>query len=207
MKHPVEPEKLEIKYSEVILLGELQNSDPDQDPSYQRVQTYSSTLKSPLPVGISEKMLTRSSTKTKTTSMKDLSACPSIYSSILFPQHPLPPSYSNQPTDCQRGSVSLSNGVTEPPGLHLTPTDDHKFLSLCPKQHQSPFSFLNFGNEVALPKHPLTQSSFISPLLLQSNTLTHPDDSFPASFSSFLPSVFVDISYCPVECSPYISAD
>ncbi|XP_030574910.1 interleukin-6 receptor subunit beta-like [Archocentrus centrarchus] len=211
------PEKPAVRYSEVIVLNELQNSNLDQDHSCQGIcnlQTYSS-LQSTLKVRISGKKLTRSSAT-------ELSPCSSSYSSVIIskplqnPPEPLLHPSSHQ-YNCQDDTGGVTDvklqlgGASEPSESHSKdkPKTSHLFL----QQHQIPASFsdlssvprssvlLSHTDEVSSLKLPFSQSSF-NPLL-QPNNFSHRSDS--TSFSQFLPSVFVDLSYYPVECEPYLS--
>ncbi|XP_022606541.1 uncharacterized protein LOC111225792 [Seriola dumerili] len=116
-QHPV-LEKPDIKYPEVILLGESELQMSDLDQAFG-LQTYSCHEYSPLPVSepqtpqssrISEN---RNPIRSKTTSETDLSSCP--YSSIVFSQtHKNPPSPILLPTchqfnDRQHSIVSISD--------------------------------------------------------------------------------------------------
>lgn len=211
------PETPEIKCPEVSLLGELQNSEPDQDHSYRSVcnlQTYSTYQYSPLPERNSE---LRYSAKAKMTSVTDLSSHPSTYSNVLLSQ-PL----QNLPAllAWQRSTVSDVNlrlgGASEPSHLHLPPTDEHKAFRDFLKRHQSPVSFSKFSSlshpsvflshpaEITSSEHPFSQSSS---KMIQLDTLSHPDalsDKFTGSFPPPPPSVSVDFSYSPVQCEPYL---
>lgn len=259
MKRPVMAEKTEIKYSEVILLGEseLRNSDPDQDLTYQSVcplQTYSSHGYSPLQVSEAQtpqntrklEKCTKSSTRARTTSNTDLSSCPSIYSNVLFSQtlkslreseRVQSPSFV-QSNDWQHSTVSVNDIKPQLGGdsvslqgrsttsatrsdSPLSPADELKSFRHFPRQHQSPVSLSDFSSishssvllshpaEVTSPQHPFSQSLYNSVPSLEPDTFTRPDalsDPFATSHSPFPHSVFVDFSYCPVECDPYISA-
>ncbi|XP_044023287.1 interleukin-6 receptor subunit beta isoform X2 [Siniperca chuatsi] len=248
MKQPAMAEKTEIKYSEVILLGEseLQNSDLHYE-SVCNLQTYSSPCYSPLTVsGIqtlqnSRKLEKCAKSSTKTTSNTGLSSCTSIYSNVLFSQTlkslptPLLSPSHHQFNDCQHSTVSvndvklqLGGGSELPVSLQgrsttrspLSQTDELKNFCLLLRQHQSPVSFSDFSSiyhstvslshpaEVMSPQHPFSQSLNNSVPSLQPDTFTRTDalsDAFTKS-SPFPHSVFVDFSYCPVECDPYISA-
>ncbi len=259
MKQPAIAEKTEIKYSDVILLGEseLQNSDPDQDLTYQSVcalQTYSSHCYSPLQISEAQtpqntrklEKYTKSSTRARTTSNTDLSSCPSIYSNVLFSQTlkslPTPllsPSFV-QSNDWLHSTVSINDvkpqldGHSKPPvsllgrsaasatrsDSPLSPADELKTFRHFLRQHRSPVSFSNFNSisyssvllshpaEVTSPQHLFSQSLYNSVPSLKPDTFTHPgapSDTFTASLSPFPHSVFVDFSYCPVKCDPYIS--
>lgn len=246
MRQPALAEKTEIKYSDVILLGEreLLNADPDQDISYQsNLQTYSSHRYSPLPVSgdqtpqdtrKSEKKCIESSSRAKTSSNTDLSSCPSIYSNVLIsqmlkcPPTPLLSLCNRLSNDCQHSTVSVNDvklqlgGDSEPSvslqgrsttrsDSPLSQTDELKTFRLFLKQHQSTLSshsscvLLSHPAEVTSPQHPFSHSLYNLLPSLQPDTFTHPDDTFNPSFSPFPHSVFVDFSYCPVECDPYIS--
>ncbi|XP_072220897.1 interleukin-6 receptor subunit beta-like [Leuresthes tenuis] len=100
--------KLDIKYSDVILLDKLQ--DLEKDDSYQSVHnfhTYSLQQLSPLIDRMSVKASTRSMTKAKTTSATDLSTSSCVYSSILHSQllknlpTAIPPSSNHSSNDWQ----------------------------------------------------------------------------------------------------------
>lgn len=215
------PEKPAVKYSEVIVLGELENSSLDQDHSYQGVcnlQTYSS-LRSPLGISRSGKTLTRRSAT-------DLSPCCSDYSSVMLSRplqntpgpllHLSCDQYNWQTANVNDVKLQLG-GASEP--SQSQPKDEHKTSHHFLQHHQIPASFSDLSSisssavlpshttEISSLKHPFSQSSFNS--LLQSNNFHQPTDSsdnFTTSFSQFLPSIFVDFSYCPVECDPYISS-
>ncbi|XP_006798424.2 interleukin-6 receptor subunit beta [Neolamprologus brichardi] len=215
------PEKPAVKYSEVIVLGELENSSLDQDHSYQGVcnlRTYSS-LRSPLDISRSGKTLTRRSAT-------DLSPCCSDYSSVMLsgPLQNTPgplvhlscDQYNWQTANVNDVKLQLG-GASEP--SQSQPKDEQKTLHHFLQHHQIPASFSDLSSisssavlpshttEISSLKHPFSQSSFNS--LLQSNNIRQPSDSsdnFTTSFSQFLPSIFVDFSYCPVECDPYISS-
>lgn len=197
MKQLMVPENPEIKHSEVILLGELQDSDVDQDHGYQnayRRQQYAPFL----PVATSEKM----------------PFCPSV--DIIYTQaiQSLPP----PGVPCSRFQLSTVSDFNPPldgaskPALHLPPAADKISFHQLLKQHQSPVSLPGISSSishsyvsparlagVSLPKHPFSQSSF-SPDQLFDSTLT-------PSFSPFPQSLFVDFAYCSVDCGPYISYD
>ncbi|KAF1374667.1 hypothetical protein PFLUV_G00231480 [Perca fluviatilis] len=246
MRQPALAEKTEIKYSDVILLGEreLLNADPDQDISYQsNLQTYSSHRYSPLPVPgdqtpqdtrKSEKKCIESSSRAKTTSNTDLSSCPSIYSSVLIsqtlkcPPTPLLSLSDRLSSEWQHSTVSVNDGKLQLGGDSepsvslqgrsttrsdslLSQTDELKTFRLFLKQHQSTLSshsssvLLSHPTEVTSPQHPFSHSLYNLLPSLQPDTFTRSDDTFNPSFSPFPHSVFVDFSYCPVECDPYIS--
>lgn len=251
MKHPAVPETFDINYSEVILLSssDLQDSDADQDFSYQgvcNIQTYSSHRYSPLPNTVAQTpqntrkfdKYTRSSTRAKATSAADLSFCPSIFSNAFFSQThqtlPAPilcPSYL-QCNDWQQSTVSVNDSKLQPGGdselpvslqgigsdSPLSQTDELKTFFL--RQHHGPVAFSDcnkiFYSSVLLshpvedtsPQHHFSRSHFNLVPSLQTETLTHPDshlDTSATSFSPLLQSVFVDFSYCPVQCDPYMS--
>lgn len=215
------PEKPAVKYSEVIVLGELESSSLDQDHSYQGVcnlRTYSS-LRSPLDISRSGKTLTRRSAT-------DLSPCCSDYSSVMLSRplqntpgplvHLSCDQYDWQTANVNDAKLQLG-GASEP--SQSQPKDEQKTLHHFLQHHQIPASFSDLSSisssavlpshttEISSLKHPFSQSSFNS--LMQSNNIRQPSDSsdnFTTSFSQFLPSIFVDFSYCPVECDPYISS-
>ncbi|XP_028252195.1 interleukin-6 receptor subunit beta isoform X2 [Parambassis ranga] len=211
------PQEPDIKYSEVILLGEQLNCNPDHDDSYQSTCSLQASYQySPLR---SSEHFINSSTKVQSSSVTDVTTCSSIYSSILFPKtlHRLPapfllPSY--QWSNATPHTVSSINdikrqlgGAGEPSDSHLSPANEQNpFL----RQHQGfssasdPSIALPNLTEVTSPKHSLTQSSFNLPCntLIHSGVLTD-----KMGFSPFHRPVFVDLSYCPVECDPYISFD
>lgn len=223
-------EKMEIKYSEVILLGgsELWNSDPDQDLSYQSDLRTSSC--SPLPVSAAQtpqntrksekKKCVKSSTRTKTTSNTDLSSCPSIYSNVLFSQTleslqtPLLSLSYLQSNSWQHSTVSLSDvqlqldGDSEPSvslqgtrsDSPLSQTDELKTFSLFLRQHQSPVSLQLSSTEVTSPQHHFSQNLHNTFPSRQQD-----NDTFTTYILPFPHSAFVDLSYCPVECDPNIS--
>ncbi|GAA6213324.1 interleukin-6 receptor subunit beta-like isoform X1 [Lates japonicus] len=145
---------------------------------------------------------------------------------------PILPPYHHQSNDWQCSTDSVSDvklqlgGDSElfgdrragPPqeGRSTTKIDSpSETLRLFLKQHQSPIDFSDFSSisqssvllshpaGITSPKHLFSQTNINS---IQPNTFapsTAPSD----NFSSFLPPVFVDFSYCPVECDPYISSD
>lgn len=215
------PEKPAVRYSEVIVLNEMKNSNLDEDHSYQDIcnlQTYSS-LQPTLEVRKSGNKLTRSSAT-------ELSPCSSSYSSVIISkalQNPPEPILypSSHQYNCQ-GNTGGVNDVKMPLGGASEPSTSHSKdepkTSHLLQQHQIPASFsdlsgvscssvlLSHTAGVSSLKHPFSQSSF-NPLL-QPNSFSHPSgssDNCTASFSQFLPSVFVDFSYCPVECEPFLS--
>ncbi|XP_034714869.1 interleukin-6 receptor subunit beta [Etheostoma cragini] len=246
MRHPPLAEQTETKYSDVILLGEIEllNADSDQDISYQRcLQTSSSHRYCPLPVSgdqtpqdtsKSEKCF-RSLSRAKKSSNTDLSSCLPIYSNDLIsqtvkcPPSPLP-SCSNLPSNAwQHSTVSVNDvkfqqgGDSEPSvslqarsttsfDSPLSQTDELKTFRLFLKQHQSTVSshsscilLSHPSAEVTSPQHPYSQSLYNLLPSLQPNTFTQLSDTFNPSFTPFPHSVFVDFSYCPVQCDPYIS--
>lgn len=182
MKPPAVAENTEIKYSEVILLGESQqlDSNADEDLTYQslcNLQTYSICRYSPLPVSevqtpqdtrTSEKCM-KSSTRTKITSNTDLCSCPSVYSNILLSHtikrlpSPLLSSSYIQSTDWQQSTVSVNDtklqlgGDSEPRSdSPLSQTDGLKTFPHFLRQHQSPLSFSDFisiSHSTALLSH------------------------------------------------------
>ncbi|XP_042292673.1 interleukin-31 receptor subunit alpha [Thunnus maccoyii] len=217
--------------------SDLQDPDQDFSyQGICNIQAYTSHSDSPLPVSVAEtpqntqkfeKIYTGSST----------TSCPSIYSGVVFSQTPpapiLCPSYL-QSNYWQQSTVSVNDsklqleedselpvsiqaiGSDSPPSQ----TDEVKTFFL--RQHQSPVSFSDFNNifhssvllshpvEVTSPQCPFSRSHFDSVPLLQPDILTLPDcrsDTPATSFSPFPQSVFVDFSYCPVECDPYISSN
>eukprot|EP00064_Thunnus_orientalis_P016585 superscaffoldBa00003319_g16651 len=217
--------------------SDLQDLDQDFSyQGICNIQAYTSHSDSPLPVSVAEtpqntpkfeKIYTGSST----------TSCPSIYSGVVFSQTPpapiLCPSYL-QSNYWQQSTVSVNDsklqleedselpvsiqaiGSDSPPSQ----TDEVKTFFL--RQHQSPVSFSDFNNifhssvllshpvEVTSPQRPFSRSHFDSVPLLQPDILTLPDcrsDTPATSFSPFPQSVFVDFSYCPVECDPYISSN
>ncbi|XP_026172295.1 interleukin-31 receptor subunit alpha isoform X2 [Mastacembelus armatus] len=230
MKMTVVPEKPEIKYSEVILLGEseLQNCNPDQDTSYHstcNLQTYSPHQYCPLSVlgsqtvqntRISEKFITDPNT-VKATSNVNLSTCSSNYSNILFSQMPkIPPTLIISPF-CPSRTVSVIDIKATKSESQLSPPNELKTFHFFLNHHQSPDLFSDFCSvsqstvlrsrlsELSLPKQPFSQSNLNSAPSLQ--PIFPHSDFFSASFSPFLASDFVDFSYCPVACDPYISPD
>lgn len=242
MKHSVVPEKSEIKYSEVVVLGdgELQTCDSDQDISCQvicNLQTYSTHQYSPVPVSSSQtpqntrlsELFFGNPTRAKTTSSVDLSSCSYIYSNVLTSQtlKNAPTPYLS-PSYCHAVSVNdvkMQPGGEEEPleqrsDSSFSPTDELKTFSLFMKQCEIPASFSDFSSisqstiilshpaEFTSLNHAFSQSNFNSVPSLQPNTFTHPDASsnnFSTPFSPFLPLAFMDFSYCPVKCEPYVS--
>ncbi|XP_074517438.1 interleukin-6 receptor subunit beta isoform X2 [Sebastes fasciatus] len=183
MKRPGIAERTEIKYSEVFLLGvsELQNSDPDQDLSYQsNLQADFSHCFSPLPVsGLQTSPNTRKSekkcsTRAKTTSYIDLS---SVYSNVLFSQtlkslpSPLILSSDLQSNDWQHCSVCVNDVKlqlgrdSEPSGSlqgRSTIRSDSQTDELKNFQHQSPVSISDFSSFSPFPyllSHPAEVTS------------------------------------------------
>ncbi|XP_071354821.1 interleukin-31 receptor subunit alpha-like isoform X3 [Trachinotus anak] len=181
---------------------------------------------------ISEKKFIRSPVGAKTTSDPDLSSCSSIYSNVVLsqtlknPPSPIPfTTYRQHSTDIgQPGGDSAGRRAGAPQegssatalDSPLSPTDEQKTFHLLLKQHQSLVSLSDFSSispssvlpphlaDVCSPKHLSLQSNFNSVLSPQPDTFTHPNAPSD-SFMSFLPPIFVDFSYCPVECDPYIS--
>ncbi|XP_070776836.1 interleukin-6 receptor subunit beta-like [Enoplosus armatus] len=237
MKRPATTEKTEIKYNKVILLGESELLNPDQDLLYQSVcnlQIHSSPRYSPLSGPQTSKKSTKSSTRAKTTSKTDLS---SIYSNVHFsqtlksPPTPLLSPSHLQPNDWQHGTVSVNDvklqlGGESEAALQcrsatrsdspLSEADKLKNLHLFLRRHQSPVSCSDFSSiyrsaallsypaEVTSPYHPFSQSLCnLVPSIQHNTTLS---DTFTTLLEPFPQSVFVDFSYCPVECDPYISA-
>lgn len=206
------PQEPDVKYSEVILLGEQLNCNPDDDDSYQTTCSLQASYQYS-PFRSSEHFI-NSSSKVQRSSITDVTTCSSIYSSILLPKtlprlpaHFLLPSY--QWSKATPHTVSSINDIKQRLGGAGEPPDS-------PAHEQNPFLRQHQGfsrashpsvtlpTEVASLKHPLTQSG----LKLPCNTLIHSGvltDKMP--FSPFHRPVFVDLSYCPMECDPYISSD
>lgn len=258
MKRPAIAEKTEIRYSEVILLGEskLQNSGPDKDQTYQSVcnlQIYSShpcspdrdsRAQTPQSTRKSEKTYIKTSTRAETTSKTEDTSCPSIYSEVLFSQTlkclpvSLQPHSYPQFTDCQQSTLSVSDVKLQLDGdgeasvplqgtsatradLSLSQTEELETFRPSLRQHQSPVSFSDLSSisyssvrlshpaEVTSPQHPFCQSLYNSAPSFQPDAFTHPDalsDTLTTLPSLFPHSLFVDFSYCPAECDPYVSA-
>lgn len=234
MKHSVVPGRSEIKYSEVVLLGEseLQTCDQDQDISYQNVcdlQTYSlvpvSTSQTPL---TTRPMFIRSPTGARMTCSMDLSSSSYFYSNVLPAQTiktvstPILSTTYCQAVSSYDSKMQLG-GEKEPSEERsessLCPTDEFKTFSLFLKPYQTTISFSDYNStpqsasllphSVEFPplKHPFPQSNSNPVPSLQPDTFTHPNassDKFSTSFSPFFFSL-MDFSYCPVECEPYIS--
>ncbi|KAM7376101.1 hypothetical protein PAMP_005848 [Pampus punctatissimus] len=176
---------------------------------------------------------TRSSTRAKTTSTADLSSSPTIYSNVLFSQihQTLPATIlcpSNPKTNVwQQSTVSVNDNKLQPGGdiehgvASDSPTSQTDELnSFFLKQYHSSVSFPDFNKvfhssvllshpvEVTSPQHCFSRSHFNSVPSHLPDALAHPDscsDTSATTSSPFLYSVFVDFSYCPVECGPYIS--
>ncbi|CAK6966964.1 interleukin-31 receptor subunit alpha [Scomber scombrus] len=176
-----------------------------------------------------DKKYTRSSTRAKTTSNS------SIYSNVLFsPIHQTPPTPILCPSylqfnDMQQSTVSVSDSKLQlgvdsesPVSVHSvgsdSPFSQTDELKMFLRQHHSSISdfnkifhssmVLSHPVEVTSPQLPFSRSHFNSILSLQPNTLTRPHsslDTTATSLSPFSQSVVVDLSYCPVECDPYIS--
>ncbi|KAM7403352.1 hypothetical protein PAMA_004008 [Pampus argenteus] len=226
---PAVPESSDIKYSEVILLSEsdLHDPVPDQDFSYQgvcKIQTYSSYQYSPLPVSgaqtpqITQKInkeYTRISTRDKTTSTAD---CPTIYSNVLVSQiHQTLPATILCPSHPQT-NVSVNDSKLQPGGDSEhgvgsdSPTSETDELnSFFLRQYHSSVSFpdsLSHPVEGTSPQHCFSRSHFNSVPSHLPVALAHPDSCSDTSATTSSPvrySVFVDFSYCPVECGPYVS--
>ncbi len=254
MKRPAIAEKAEIKYSQVILLGESEPQNPDKDLKYQSIcslQSYSSQCCSPLQVlltqtpqnGGESKKYIKSLTRANLSSNADLSSSSSIYSNVLLSQTPesLPapllfPAYL-QSNDWQHGTVSVNDvkpqldGDSEPfmflqgrsntiCGSPTSLTAELKTLHLFLRQHQSPVSLSNLcsdSHSSMLPSHPpavtsirnlFSESLYSSLPSLQPNGSTQAvglSESFSTSLSPFPLSIFVDPSYCPLQCDPSVS--
>ncbi|KAM4542655.1 interleukin-31 receptor subunit alpha isoform 2-T2 [Odontesthes bonariensis] len=210
--------KPDIKYSEVILLDKLQ--DLEKDDGYQSVrnfQTYSLHQLSPLPDRISAKASTRSVTEARTTSATDLSPSSCTYSSILHSSPLLknlptfiPPSSNHPSNDCQPGTFCFNDimppldGARESYNLHLS--DEKKIHPHFLKGHHSPVSFSEFSSAFpssVLPSHLTEVGRFNSEQSLQPDTPNHPhtpSNSFMTSFSDIPHPIFVDFTYCSVQC-------
>lgn len=246
MKWPVVGEKDEIKYSQVVPVGdsELQNLNPDKNLNYQslcNLQTYFTHCRSPLPVSMAQtaqndrrsESCIKSSTGVNSNTNSDLSICP--YSNIHFSQTPesLPaPLISSFYLQWQQSTVSVNDiklqldGGSEPyvsvQGGRSTRSDSPRSQTHEPrnsphflKQHQSPVSFSDFSNicyssvllshpaAVTSAQNPFSQSLHNSVQSLQSDTSALST----TSLSPFPPSVFVDLSYCPLQCDPYVSSE
>ncbi|XP_045919345.1 interleukin-31 receptor subunit alpha isoform X1 [Micropterus dolomieu] len=113
-------------------------------------------------------------------------------------------------------SISLQGRSATKSGSPLSQTDELKTFRLFLRHHQSPVSFSDFSSiyhstvllshqaEVTSPQPPFSQNLYNSVPSLQSDDFTRTNLLSNTSFSPH--SVFVDFSYCPVECDPYISA-
>lgn len=234
MKHSMVPEESEIKYSEVVFLdeSELQTCDPDQDISYQNIsnlQTYSTHQYSPLPVSSSQtpqntrlsEMFIENPPRVRTTCSTDLSSCSYSYSNVLtsqtlknVPTPNLSPSYCHT---VSINDVKMQLGGEKEPSEERS--DSSQPFSLFLKQYQIPLSLSGFSRisqstvllshpaQFTALEHPFSQSNVNSVPLPNTFTQHHPDacsDNFSTLFSPF-PVSFIDFSYCPVECEPFIS--
>uniref|UniRef100_UPI0037E84262 interleukin-31 receptor subunit alpha-like n=1 Tax=Semicossyphus pulcher TaxID=241346 RepID=UPI0037E84262 len=238
LMQPAVADETEIKYSEVVLLGEIELQNPDKDLTYQsacELQTYCSQLSvSELQTAQhtrkSEKKSIKSSTRAKTTSDTDLS---STYSDVLFSvtakTRPTPLlSLSHLVYKDWQHTVSVSDvklqlgGDSEPiVSLHgrsatrsaspLSQTDELKtFLT---QKHSSDSGSISLSSispphpaEVKSPQHPFSESLYNSDPSLKPDSFNHPDDLCDAAtILPFAPSLFVDFSFCPVECGPYVA--
>ncbi|XP_070698926.1 interleukin-6 receptor subunit beta-like [Pempheris klunzingeri] len=234
MKPPAVPEKTDIRYSEVILLGESEqdNCGPDKDVTYQSIsnlQVYSTHRYSPLRVSGAQ---TPHNTR-KSESNTERTFCPSIYSEVLFPQTlKCIPTTPLSPSDRQQSSVSINDVKLQLGGdseaseslqgrsttrsdSSLSQADELKACRHFLRQNQSPVSssdlssvsyssiLLSHPAEDTSPQHSFSRSHNNSAPSLQPDTFTRPDalsDTFATSPPPFLHSLFVDLSYCPVEC-------
>ncbi|XP_035529273.1 interleukin-6 receptor subunit beta [Morone saxatilis] len=99
----------------------------------------------------------------------------------------------------------------------LSQTDQLKNLHQLLRQHQNPASFSDFNSishssvfpyhpaQVVLPQNPFSQNLCNSVPSLQHDAYPRTDalsDSLTTSLSTFPQTLFVDFSYCPVECNP-----
>ncbi|XP_034530882.1 interleukin-6 receptor subunit beta isoform X2 [Notolabrus celidotus] len=204
MKWPAD--KIQMKYSEVVLLGEskLLNSDHDkEDLTYKslcNLQTYSLNGYNHFPVSGAQ-TCNKSSAKAKTSSDSDLSA---IYSDVLtsqIPQSLQKPllTLSHLQYDWQHSIISVSDVELQPEGdsdldaslQSRAATDSESPLSqtyalkvLCHTQSQSSDSssvslssvFISPPAEVKSPQHLFLKKIYNSVPTLQSDTFTHPDN-------------------------------
>ncbi|XP_029972603.1 interleukin-31 receptor subunit alpha isoform X2 [Salarias fasciatus] len=214
------PDKPEVSFPEVLLLGELEASDRDQDQSYRSISSVRTPLQkqpSPLHVDTPESvLLLRNLSEAKTSSIPNLSARPFVLPDILFSHPPktLPfmPAFGPGSGDWQRSAHSVGDAKQPPGGAEssdLPPAD-----VFCPplKQHQSLCSLSDLSgtshsssSQQAEAKQPVSQSAFNSfPSLQCAFTAPNP---FTAALPPFSQSMFVDPSYCPLQCDPYIPSD
>ncbi|CAN9502462.1 unnamed protein product [Ophioblennius macclurei] len=210
------PDQPEVNCSEIMLLGEVEPVDPDQDQSYQNtssVWTHLSKQPSPLHDEMLESALLYTNLSVvKTSSIPNLSAHPLVLSDLLFSQLPknlalsLLCSIGDGSGDWQRtrsthsvGNVKqLPGGAAEPP--HLPPAD-----IACPslRQHQGLASLSDFSStshSSFSPQAEVTsskQSVFNSFPSLQCNI-------FPSLLTPFSDSIVVDPSYSSLQCDSYI---
>ncbi|XP_040916831.1 interleukin-31 receptor subunit alpha [Toxotes jaculatrix] len=123
---------------------------------------------------------------------------------------------ASEPPEGRRAGGQQKGHSTTSLDSPRSPTDELKTSHILPKNHQSPVSFsdvsivspssfsLSHPPEVSSPKHLLSQWGINLVPSFQPSIFTNPN-SPSANSSSLLPPVFVDFSYCPVECDPYIS--
>ena len=209
--------KPDIKYSDVILLDKLQ--DLEKDDAYQSVRnfhTHSLQQLSPLLDRMSVKASTISMTKAKTISATDLSTSSCVYSSILHSQFLKNLPTANHPSNdwqprafCFNDIMLPLDGARKSSDLHLS--DEKKTYHFL-KRHQSPASFSEFSSpspSSVLPSHLTEVGRFNSEQSLQPDTPNHPhtsSNSFMTSFSDIPQPIFVDFTYCSVQCDTYTSS-
>lgn len=136
-----------------------------------------------------------------------------------------------QTDDWQHSTVSVYDAKLQPgggsePSVSLqgmtaaSPADELKTLLHFLRQRPSPVSFSDFSSishssfllshpaAVTSPQHPSSQSLHNLVPSFQSYGIPQPDalpDTYTTPLSPFPHSVLVDLSYCPLECDPYIS--
>ncbi|CAG5866638.1 unnamed protein product [Menidia menidia] len=214
-------EKPDIKYTDVVLLDKVKDLDlVDSYQSVRKLHAHSLQQFSSPPDQIPGKASTRSMLEAKTTSYTDLSPSSCFYSNILHSQvlknlpTPLLPSSKNQSSDCQPKTVCFSDmtlhldGGKQSSDFRLS--DEKKDFCHFLKQNQSCVSVSGFS--LASPCSALVsqqtedcRADLVQSLQTDTSRHLHPlPDSFMMSLSHT--PIFVDLSYCSVQCDPHISS-
>lgn len=234
VRQPVAEGGPKIKYCEVVLPGEseLQSTDPEKDFTYKRVcnlQTNSSYCCPQPPLSETqtlthnlEKTCTPSTNRAQMTPNTDLSFNPSIYANL--PSQPLQssPELSTQLTYLQcndRDHSSISKVTLQPGGdsnpnisstkcdSPLSQTDELRVHHLQWQEQSADYERVPASSvlffEVKSPQKYFSKSQSDSVPLLQAEKLTHLSDS--VLFSACPSSLFVDLSYCPLQCDGLVS--
>ncbi|XP_024121812.1 interleukin-31 receptor subunit alpha isoform X2 [Oryzias melastigma] len=211
------PENLII--SDVILLDIQENVE--KNPDYQNIcnlQTYLYNQNSSFSLLRNSEEFSRKSTASQTGSDPVPSFFPCIYSSINIsqPSHPFSTSIwhsSFSPYKPLTVSVDYfklpSDGANEASNFNSSLSNQDKNFRLFVEQRQPSMSFSDFCKKYSLSVLPYSSTEvsgynlMIPPLQANMSLSSTPDGLMPLS-TPHLPLVFEDLTFCPVQCDPYI---